>query len=218
MKVGTDGVLLGAWADCKNTNNILDIGAGTGLISIMLAQRSNAKIIGVELEKKACLQATGNINNCKWSDRIKIYNKSFQNYYLKNNQKFDLIVSNPPYFSNSLKPPDNKKELAKHNKSLPFIDLIKGVQKIMKKEGKFSLILPANEINNFELSCNKHNLYCSKKLFVKHRLNAEPKRVLCEFITNYVKTEINFLILETKERHNFTDEYIQLTKDFYLNF
>ena len=222
MKVGTDGVLLGAWADCKNATNILDIGTGTGLIAIMLAQRSDAQITAVEIVQEAFEQAIFNVNNTEWKARINVQNIRFQKFANNFNEQkkslFDLIVSNPPFFSNSLKPPKEKKKLAKHNDSLPFEDLIFGVNKLLSKNGKFAIILPFDAYENFIKLCLSVNLFCNKITFVKPNPKKEPKRVLMEFNKNKKELFTEILTIEIDKRNIYTAEYKEITKDFYLNF
>ncbi len=216
MKVGTDGVLIGAWTNCSNAQKILDIGSGTGLISIMLAQRNeNAKITGIEIEKDAFLQSLENVNASPWSDRIEIKNKSLQVFAKKNDQKFDLIISNPPFFVNSEKAPEKKRNLARHTDSLPFKTLVSLSKKLLSTNGILSVIVPINKKKEFEFLANYNNLFLQRETVVKPNFTKLPKRILLEF-TKYVNNyEGNYLILEI-ERHVYTQEYIDLTKDFYL--
>ncbi len=139
MRIGTDGVLLGAWTDTSHSENILDIGTGTGLIAIMLAQRSNAKITGVEIEVQAANEAIQNGENSPWPDRIDIVHSPFQKFAAETCDKFDTIVSNPPYFTNAVKNRQDEKSLARHNHLLPFNELLQGVSKILSNDGKLSL-------------------------------------------------------------------------------
>ena len=216
MKVGTDGVLLGAWADISKATQILDIGTGTGLIALISAQRSNAEINAVEIEENAYNQAKDNILNSDWAERIKLHHSSFQNFAKKTNFKFDHIISNPPFFTNSMKNQDTAKTLARHNDTLSFEDLIKGVRKIIDKNGKFSLIIPYDSKDGFCEIAEKENLFLSRITEVKPTPEKNPKRVLVEL--SLVKSEIikNTITIETEKRHNYTKEYINLTKDFYL--
>ena len=124
MKVSTDGVLLGAWVEPGNASAILDIGTGTGLIGIMLAQKSGAKIDAVEIEPHAYRQAIENVLDCPWKERIMVTNSSFQDYSKHSSLKYDLIVTNPPFFSNSLKTPHDGRNLARHNDILPPEELL----------------------------------------------------------------------------------------------
>lgn len=216
MKVGTDGVLIGAWANCSNAQKILDIGSGTGLISIMLAQRNeNAEITGIEIEKDAFWQSLENVEASPWSDRIEIKHKSLQAFAEKTNKKFDLIISNPPFFENSEKAAGVKRNLARHTDSLPFKTLVQLSKKLLRSEGILSVIVPINKKKEFELFANLSDLFLKRETVVKPNITKTPKRVLLEFTSYIGNSEANFLIIEI-ERHIYTQEYINLTKDFYL--
>ena len=141
FKVGTDGVLLGAVGAVNGAKKILDIGTGTGLIAIMLAQRSEAGIVAIEPDEESYKQACDNVTLCPWSSRIDVENSDFQSYN-PGKEKFDLIVTNPPYFTNSLKNPDTRKSSARHNDSLTSVEILKGATKILEVDGKLQLILP----------------------------------------------------------------------------
>lgn len=216
MKVGTDGVLLGAW--CNITESaILDIGAGTGLIALMLAQRSKTALIdAVEIEQEAFSQTLENIANSKWTNRITAFNSSIQDY--TPNKKYDVIVSNPPFFINSTKAPNTERNTARHTDDLSFEDLISTVYRLLNPEGIFSLILPKSEAKQFiKLAISQH-LFLNRECIVKPNPTKEAKRILMEFSfikNNLIKEE---LTIETKTRHQYTKEYISLTQDFYLNF
>ncbi len=217
MKVGTDGVLLGAWADFSSADKILDIGSGTGLISLMAAQRTNAEIYAIEFEENAFKQTVENIEISKYNKRIKAYNVSLQLYSEETTIKFDHIVCNPPFFSNSLKPDNKARNIARHDNTLPFSDLISGVKRIIHKEGKFSLILPVEKKIEFISLAEKLDLYCNRLTMVKPNFNKAIKRVLFEFSLRKTETKESELIIETDKRHSYTREYIELTRDFYLN-
>jgi tRNA1Val (adenine37-N6)-methyltransferase len=218
MKIGTDGILIGAWANCGNADTILDIGTGTGILAIMMAQKSNAQIHAVEIDKHSFKQASDNVSNCKWKDRINLHYSSFQEFSVNSELKFDLIISNPPYFSNSLKANTKSRTLARHNDQLPFKDLIEGVNKVLSQNGRFLLILPSENENYLLEMAAANNLFCIQKTYVRPNLFKEPKRVLLELSRNRVEHSIDILTIETDKRHHYTDEYKKLTEDFYLYF
>jgi tRNA1Val (adenine37-N6)-methyltransferase len=144
MKVGTDGVLLGAWTNVPRSGHILDIGTGTGVIALMLAQRSaDAHVTGIEYEPEAAQESSENARNSPWSNRISMLHISFQEYYKSCTGKFDLIVSNPPFFINSRKPKTGNLSIAKHNHLLPYDDLAQGIAHLLAANGMFSVVLPA---------------------------------------------------------------------------
>jgi tRNA1Val (adenine37-N6)-methyltransferase len=216
MKVGTDGVLLGAWAQSVSAENILDIGTGTGLIAIMLAQRTMAMIDAVEIEESSVTQAIENINSCKWRKRIKVHHISFQDFYRNSPRKYQLIVSNPPYFTNSMKAPDKNRTTARHTYSLPFEELMQGVSVLLADNGRFCLILPFEQGNVFIEDAKKHKLFCSKKVNVKPNNDKKPKRLLLEFCNKKQTTIESTLTIETEKRHIYSEDYKRLTKDFLI--
>lgn len=217
MKVGTDGVMLGAWVEIGLAKTILDIGTGTGLIALMLAQRSNATIDAVEIDEQSAIQATENVENSRWRNRVKVYQSSFQSFAKHSAQQYDLIVSNPPYFTKSLKPPAIARTIARHNDQLPHSELLTGVSRLLATEGRFVGIFPYIEGNVFVAEASAHNLFCNKKLNILGKTNGTVKRVMLEF--SRVKSpfsEDNLAIRNTNGEY--TPEYIDLTKDFYLAF
>ena len=212
MKVGTDGVLLGSWTNCKNSINILDIGCGTGLLLLMLAQRNlHSRIIGIEIDAISAREAQLNVNNSNWENRIQIINISLQNFITK--KKFDLIVSNPPFFppNNS----ENRRDIARRSNALNFQELIYNTSRLLSLKGTFCIIIPKYYESYFCAICNEYKLYCNRICKIKGRANKEFKRVLMEFSFTKSKIKENHLIIE-KSRHKYTKEYIDLCKDFYL--
>jgi tRNA1Val (adenine37-N6)-methyltransferase len=216
FKVGTDGVLLGAYADLSGVNNILDIGSGTGLISIMFAQRSNATITAIEPDNDSFIQSVENIRNVKWNSRIKIIHTNLQNFNSEN-EKFDLIATNPPYFCDSLKSPDPRKSSARHNDSLTTIDILEGAGRLLKEDGRLQLIMPYVEGNIFIADAVRFGFYCNNILKIRPLPKSEIRRLILTFSRKRTTPGEKFLTIE-HGRHQFTEEYINLTKDFYLNF
>jgi len=220
MKVGTDGVLLGAWVEVDEARKILDIGTGTGLIAIMLAQRTKfaAEIDAVEIDQNAFDQAEFNVFNCTWNRKIALHHIAFQDFAEQTLRRYDLIVSNPPYFSNSLKSATLEKNLARHNDSLPFKDLITSAAKIMRDDGRFCVILPAESATDFIKLAEKSGMFCNIKTLVKPNPQKAPKRVLLEFSRTKMQLSDTVLTIESHKRHVYTDEFKELTKDFYLGY
>jgi tRNA1Val (adenine37-N6)-methyltransferase len=218
FKVGTDGVLLGACANLKGSNRILDIGSGTGLISIMIAQKFNAEIVTIEPDYNSYLQTCENIKLCKWNNRIKTVNISFQEFSLSCIEKFDLIITNPPYFRDSLENPDPKKSVARHDNSLSSYEILSGSSKILSGTGILQLILPYAEGNLFIAEARDFDFFCNSIVKIKPVPSGKIKRLILEFGREKKQVKEKFLTIEKGNRHDFTEEYKDLTRDFYLNF
>ena len=214
MKVGTDGVLIGAWTVCNKATNILDIGCGTGLISLMLAQRNDAAVItGIEIEENAFLQSQDNFNNSNWIQRLSIIHTSLQVY--QSNTKFDLIVSNPPFFSDSTLANNQYRKFARSTNSLNFKELVSKSKTLLSKNGIFSVIIPFPRKEEFISIALENNLHLRRICNVKGTANSAVKRVLMQF-NNSQNTILEESLVIEKERHNYTDKYIDLCKYFYL--
>jgi tRNA1Val (adenine37-N6)-methyltransferase len=216
MKVGTDGVLLGAWADVSHTKAILDIGTGSGLIALMLAQRSEANIIAIEIDKNAVEQAAENVANSPWSNRIIVKEQSFMEFAKTTTQKFDRIVCNPPFFVKSLKTPNESRTIARHASENLHNELLVEGKKLICEQGRICLILPVNEGNACVAIAAKNGLHCVRKTIVFAKPNIDPKRLLLEFSDTKCELQTSELIIETNERHIYGPDFIQLVKDFYL--
>jgi tRNA1Val (adenine37-N6)-methyltransferase len=217
FKVGTDGVLLGASADIDGIRTILDVGTGTGLIAIMLAQRCNAAIIAIEPDDDSFIQSCENVNSCKWHNRIKVEHTRFQDFNPEQVQ-FDLILINPPYFNNSIKNPDPRKSAARHNDYMTSDDILSSTSRLLKEDGRLQLIMPYVEGNIFIAEANKYGFYCNRILKIKPTHTSEIRRLILTFNRFQEKTMESFLTIEHGKRREFTEEYINLTKDFYLKF
>jgi len=217
MKVGTDGVLLGAWVNIDSVKNILDVGTGTGLIALMIAQRSSALIDAVEIDELSSQQALENVENSPWKDRITIFNESFQSFALKETKKYNLIVSNPPYFIKSLKSPELARTTARHTELLPHEDLLNGICKLLEANGRFAGIFPYLEGNIFTAKAANYGLYCQKRVNILGKEKQPPKRLLLEFCQEKKGLEESELIIRNSD-DTFSEKYKLLTKDFYLAF
>lgn len=220
MKVGTDGVLLGAWANVAETQRILDVGTGSGLIAIMLAQRTQKQTLidAVEIEASAYEQAVENFQNCPWSSRINGFHLSFQGFCKSIQCKYDAIVSNPPFFMNGLKAKEMSRTTARHCDSLPFEDLLEASKKILTEIGNLTVILPVEEGTYFESLARINGFYLNRKVLVLPNPGKPAKRFLLEFSLTKRDQEISSLVVENGKRHEYSTEYKELTKDFYLKF
>lgn len=214
MKVGTDGVLLGAWANVENANTILDIGSGTGLIALMLAQRNQkAKITAIDIALNAYEQSKQNFENSKWKDNLSAVHSALISF--KSDEKFDVIVSNPPFFNNTFKAGNQERNTARQTENLSFENLILKTASLLSKNGKACFIIPFSEEDNFVQLARKNNLFLNQKLLIKGNINTEIIRSLLEF--SFIEKEVKTSILAIEiSRHVYTEEYIKLVKDFYL--
>jgi len=215
MKVGTDGVLLGAWADISFANNILDIGTGTALIALMLAQRNaKALIDAIEIDEKAFLQAKANIKDSPWEDRITAYNVDLNLW--NPTYKYDCIVSNPPFFEENVLSENLQRDIARHTHTLQIDDLLQKTSLLLKDKGIAYFIFPYDKSELFIETAKKYNLFCLKRILVyPNQQSTKAKRVLLQFSFREGLTKEASLIIEL-ERHKYTNEYKALVKDFYL--
>jgi len=217
MKIGTDGVLLGAWTPLDHRPiNILDIGAGTGLIALMLAQRSNAETIdAIEIEEAAYEQCVENFEASPWADRLFCYHAGLDEMVEEMEETYELIVSNPPFHVEGTHSGDKSRDLARQNNSLPFDELLSSVDKLLAPEGIFTTIVPfQQEVSIIELA-RQANLQIFKITRVKGNAKSEIKRSLLAFSRDTQSVIKDELVIE-KERHVYTEAYQNLCRDFYL--
>jgi tRNA1Val (adenine37-N6)-methyltransferase len=219
MKIGTDSVLLGAWAPCREENRILDIGTGSGILALMMAQRNYKTLIdAVEIDTSAAALAFMNVQLSPWSDQVQVFNSSIQEFSTKTQNKYSLIISNPPFFTNSLKAPDRVRNIARHNDTLPVRDLLEITPKLLEANGKAAFIIPANSLENWTYEASKLLLFPLFVTRVKSSVNHNPHRVMVVFTRDknpdVIDNELSIYI----SRDIYTIEYCELTKEFYLNF
>ena len=218
MKIGTDGVLLSAWTPIENNPySILDIGTGTGIIALMLAQRSVAtQIDALEIDEDAYEQAVDNFENSPWSDRLFCFHAALDEFVEEPEIEYDLIVSNPPFYTDDYKSSNEQRDLARFADAMPFEDLIDAAALLLSENGIFSVIIPFKEESTFLVLAKEYELYPMKITRVKGTPTSETKRSLLAFSRNInLDFPTDELIIETA-RHIYTPEYIELTKDFYL--
>ena len=223
MKVGTDGILLGAWATSLSPQRILDIGTGTGLISLMLAQRfPDASLQAIEIDPAACEQAKENFRTSPWSDRLTAVCECILNYStrLELRGQYDLIVSNPPWFIESLKSGNASRDLARHTESLSSGNLIGAAAQMLSADGRFCTILPHEQCSSFRKLAEDAGLFCQHCCDVHPTKTKPPKRVLIQLSHHRPDDgpQQSKLVVETEHRHVYTQEFIAMTKDFYLRF
>ena len=219
MKVGTDAVLLGAWVKPNGAKRILDIGTGTGVIALMIAQRSEALIDGIDIDDSACLQAEENVLSSPWKERVRILNHSLQDYSHETTTRYELIVSNPPYFVDSSKALGLERTTARHADLLPYDELLESVIRLLDKKGKFCVILPVKEASILRELAKDRGLQLSKLMRVRTRTDKESeKRHLMQFEHSPSSFSEETIVIEKDERHDYTEEYKELTREYYLAF
>lgn len=217
MKVGTDGVLLGAWIRPDDAQRALDIGTGTGLIALMIAQESNALIDAIEIDEDAAIQAQENFEASNWKNRLHSIHDAIQNFASVSNEKYDLIVSNPPYFMGAHPAPIEARNVARHmDQNLKIEELAECAKLLLKPSGRFCVILPHLEGMRFIDYASTHDLFLSRLTRVRTKSGKTEKRLLMEFKAQPCKVEEDDILLQDEEG-NYTDAYRKLTADFYPN-
>lgn len=217
MKIGTDGVLLGAWCPIENHPfSVLDIGAGTGILSLMLAQRSSAEQIdAIEIDENAYEQCVENFENSDWSDRLFCFHAGLDEFMEEPEDLYDLIISNPPFYTEDYKTENEQRDLARFADALPFEDLVEAAHLLLSENGIFAVIIPFKEEAKFIALAKDFDLFPFKITRVKGTPTTEIKRSLLAFSFVQKEIEETELVIETA-RHQYTEDYVTLTKDFYL--
>lgn len=221
MKVGTDGVLLGAWCDVPDEGNVLDIGTGCGIIALMVAQRSHrVQITAIDIDEGSVADARENVAASPWNDRMEVRQTGFADFAAEQpNGSFEAIVSNPPYFINSLTPPDKGRENARHASALNPRELAAGGAKLLSPNGTFSLILPPGEAERFVDIAKEFELYAVRRTSVCYSPGSPPKRILIQMRRgNTAEAAEDVLVIHDDSRQEFSEKYRPLTRDFYLKF
>jgi len=219
MKVGMDGVLLGAWADASGAERILDIGTGTGLIALMMAQKNNlAQIDAIEIDPEACSEADFNVRQSPWKDWIQVQKISFQEFAKRTDRKYDLILSNPPFFTNGVKAPIENRAQARHSHSLPLNVLISGAARLLNENSRISLVLPIESLQEVEKLATLNVLFISRLCRVKPNPIKPEFRILIELTNSECAIQESELMIEFEKHHDYTPDYKELTQDFYLKF
>jgi tRNA1Val (adenine37-N6)-methyltransferase len=216
MKVGTDAVLLGAWVNPTGANRILEVGTGSGVIALMMAQRSeeNTHIDAIEIDSNSVEQAIENIRKSPWPKKVTIHSSSLQLW--SGDEKYDLIISNPPFFSNSLLPPNEARRDARHSITLTAAELLTQSNRLLAPGGRLAIILPYEEGNKFRAMASDHNFYLARQLAFFTRLEKPQERWLFEFSPKPSTMEQSSLTLYIAG-NNRSEEYKRLTSDFYLD-
>lgn len=219
MKIGTDAVLLGSWTDASVCKNVLDIGTGCGILAIMTAQKSDAKITAIEIEPVAALQATQNAAQSPWSERINVVNTSLQAFASGKSLCYDMIICNPPFFQNSLPTNNLARNFARHNTALSYAELAQTASALLIEDGSLNVIIPFTEAENFEVLCNKYELMLLKKTAAISVEGKNPNRMLLCFrkTKNKELSPHSDAIAIRHSDNTYTEAYKELTRAFLLN-
>ena len=215
QRVGTDAMLLGAWTDPQNAESILDIGTGCGVLALMLAQKSSATIDAIDIDKQSVEQAACNFQNSPWKDRMNAIHRSWQTFHENTRNRYDLIITNPPYFSQSLKSPVFRKNLARHNSSLTWSEILRGADRIMTLKGRLSLILPNDELISTIQPALDGKLFLRRETLVLPKPSGKANRVLLEFAREQPEKVSSTTLIILDDQNHFSSSYLQMTKDFH---
>jgi tRNA1Val (adenine37-N6)-methyltransferase len=216
MKTGTDSVLLGAWAPVPEKGTVVDIGCGSGIISLMIAQRTKSNIVGLEIDGDAAAQAVVNVAKSPWPDQITIVHNSFQEYVAVSAKQFDLVVSNPPWFEKDLASPNQQRSVARKGVSFSFLQLIQGAWKLLLYDGVLAVIIPEKSLPQFHFYATAEGFMLEKKTLVKDRRYVLPKRVLLAYRNSFPGKAIKDTIVLKCDDGSIHPSVQLLTKDFYL--
>jgi len=214
-RVGTDSMILGAWSQPPASGKILDIGAGCGILSLMMAQKSTASIDAVEIDPVASNEALNNFIQSPWSSRLHLYNKSIQCFTESLKSLYDFIITNPPYFSGSLKSPVLKKNIARHDQVISLQELAQIANRVLKPEGTLALIIPFTDVPTFVSICRSNDLYLKRSLTVRSTPDKRPIRSLQEYSKETVtKPQLSELTL-LDGTGKYSPEYLKLTREYH---
>ena len=216
MKVGTDAILLGLWAPVPKTGRVLDVGTGSGIISLLIASRCRAQIEAIELDPDSATEAAGNFKNSPFSHRMKVTNKDFSAFAKSQPGKYDLIISNPPFFINDLLPEDEKKKRARHHITLTYKQLIAGTAGLLSSDGKLCVVLPYDKSRDFTGIAGQYGLHTQMQQLIFPFRGSRPNRInLCLGFRRPEKTDTEKFIIREEDK-SFTQQYIQFLKNYYI--
>jgi tRNA1Val (adenine37-N6)-methyltransferase len=216
MKVGMDSILLGVWTQLNLKDKVLDIGTGSGIISLLLASRGAGSIIAIDIDEPSINEALINFNSSPWRSLLNAKHQRLQDFVLDHPTKFDLIISNPPFFLQGVLSASERQSNARHARSLSYTELVYSVCKLLSKSGIFSVVLPYNTAGYFVELCRKNDLYLKRKMLIFPRRGATPNRINMEFSFQR-ELHIQMDMLNIREENNdYTNEYVLMTKEYYL--
>jgi len=215
LRVGTDAMLLGSWATPGKSENILDIGTGCGILALMMAQKSEAMIEAIEIDRDSILEARTNFLNSPWASRISAIHDSLQRFSGRVNAAYDFIIANPPYFDHALKSPSSRNNQTRHCESLTFGELACSVSRLLSGHGCFVVILPSETAHRFQEICQETGMNLSRRLVVFPKPDLPPKRILMDFIKENVTHPETSELTILDAAGKFTTEYLNLTKAFH---
>lgn len=217
MKIGTDAILLARWTEVSDNDDVIDIGTGCGLIPLMLAQKGIKSADAVEIDNDSYEEAAQNFSNSAWNSRLSAIHDDIKHYAEICEKKYDLVVSNPPFYFGDNIPEKAKKGLARHTNTLSYNDLLSSVKKIMKLEGRFSLVLPAIESKTFLKDAENQGFYLEKELLIVPIEGKEPNRINMQLVVSQVDNIKTETFVLRHPDHSFTKEYKDFLKDYYLH-
>lgn len=215
LRVSTDAMLLGAWAEPGPVKTILDIGTGCGVLALMMAQKSEANVEGIDIDKQSIDQARENFIKSKWSERLKVTHKSLFDLSVHAEKCYGFIITNPPFFSASMKSPSDRKNRARHEIDMTHSALLEGATKLMERDGRLALILPASMGPGFEMEAGRSGLFLSRSMLVSSREYHPPKRILLEFSFSSPISEKREDMFIQNKNCTFSDFYLHLTQEFH---
>ena len=216
MKVGTDSLLLGIWTPINESERILDVGTGCGILALLMAARSNALIHAVELDEVSWAEAQDNFTNANFSKRLTAIHNDFNHYADTTSQKYDLIVSNPPYFINDMRSTEMTRSNARHGDSLNYVQLCTGVTNLLKKNGRFCLVLPYDESKSFIAIAKNNGLNLNRKLIIFPKRGLQPNRINLELSFKSSSEVISDIFVIREETNQFSKQYIRFFRDYLL--
>ncbi len=217
MKVGSDAILLAIWTNLENVKQVLDVGCGSGIISMLIASRSSAKIDAIDIDDPSIAESTDNFSKSPFSKRLNAEHIDFNKFTSVNKESYDLVISNPPFFTADLLSSDIRKTKARHNISLNYNDLCAGSYNLLKTSGRFSVVIPYFKHQEFIKIANENSLCLKRKLLIFPKRGSSPNRVNMEFSKTNSSSIVNEYFIIREENNNFTAQYHEWLTDYYLS-